>query len=603
MMPSTAKNLLHETVQFLVGLVALASLTWLCAWLDFRPISAALGFLILIVLLSLAGSFFGALALSFLALGSFAYFFSPRLVHLDYLEDIVAVVAFLLTSLIVTGLVRQLRARRDELENVLHAMPPLVLNTSLSGLAEFSNQRFRDYTGLSSEELLGWGWMNALHADDYSVERFRAALATGTPFEKEIRIRSAAGEYRWFSLRMTPLRKDPKTIVKWCGTASDVEERKRTEQALLRSEAYLAEAQRLSHTGSWAYDMASRRLVYSSEENFRLFGYEPAAALPTNAGWAARIHPDDRQAALETMRQKIGERSGYEVDYRVVRPDGTIRHIHSVAHPVFDASGDVVEVVGTHIDVTERKQAEEARLEAQNKLAHANRVATIGQLTASIAHEVNQPVGALVTNAHAALRLLRAQPPDPDHVCEALDDIIKDGRRVSDVIDRIRAMVKRKPMRREPLDLNEVITETVALTRGEMLRNRIALETQLASDLPQIRGDRVQIQQVIMNLVMNGVEAMSTVDISTRRLQIGTGADPGNIVQVTICDSGPPLAPECIERFFEAFYSTKPSGTGIGLSICRSIVEAHDGTIWATANSDKGVTFHVSLPIWREADA
>jgi PAS domain S-box-containing protein len=398
-------------------------------------------------------------------------------------------------------------------------------------------------------------------------------------------------------LRMTPLRKDPKTIVKWCGTASDVEERKRTEQALLRSEAYLAEAQRLSHTGSWAYDMASRRLVYSSEENFRLFGYEPAAGIPTNADWAARIHPDDRQAALETMRQKIGERLGYEVDYRVVHPDGTIRYIHSVAHPVFDASGDVVEVVGTHIDVTERNQAEEARLDAQNKLAHANRVATIGQLTASIAHEVNQPVGALVTNAHAALRLLRAQPPDPDHVSEALDDIIKDGRRVSDVIDRIRAMVKRKPMRREPLDINEVITETVALTHGEMLRNRIDLETQLASHLPQIRGDRVQIQQVIMNLVMNAVEAMSTADVSTRWLQIGTGADLGNnIVEVTIRDSGPPLEPECIERFFEAFYSTKSSGMGIGLSICCSIVEAHDGTISATANSDQGATLYVSLP-------
>ena len=602
MMPSTAKKLLHETVQFLVGLVALASLTWLCARLGFRPVSAALGFLILIVLLSLAGSFFGAIALSFLALGSFAHFFSPRLVHLDYLEDVVAVVAFLLTSLIVTGLVRQLRARRDELENLLHAMPSLVLNTSLGGLAEFSNQRFREYTGLSSEELLGWGWMNALHADDYSVERFCAALATGTPFEKEIRIRSAAGEYRWFLLRMTPLRKNPKTIVKWCGTASDIEEWKRTEQALLRSEAYLAEAQKLSHTGSWAYDMASRHLVYSSEENFRLFGYQPTAGTPTNAHWAARIHPEDRQAALETMRQKIGERSGYEVDYRVLHPDGTIRHIHSVAHPVFDASGDVVEVVGTHIDVTERKQAEETRLDAQNKLAHANRVATIGQLTASIAHEVNQPIGALVTNAHAALRLLKAQPPDLDQVSHALDDIIKDGRRVSDVIDRIRALVKRRPLRREPLGINEVITETVALTRGEMLKNRIALETQLANHLPQIQGDRVQIQQVIMNLVMNAVEAMSTVDVSTRQLQIGTGADPSNIVEVTIRDSGPPLEPECIERFFEAFYSTKSNGMGIGLSICRSIVEAHDGTIWAIANSDKGVTFHVALPIWREAD-
>ena len=603
MLPSTTKELLHETAQFLIGLVALASLTWLCARLGFRPVSAALGFLILIVLLSLAGSFFGALALSFLALGSFAYFFSPRLGHLDYLEDIVAVAAFLLTALIVTGLVRQLRARRDELENVLHAMPPLVLNTSLSGLADFSNQRFRDYTGLSSEELLGWGWMNTLHADDYSVERFCAALATGTPFEKEIRIRSAAGEYRWFLLRMTPLRKDPKTIVKWCGAASDVEERKRTEQALSRSEAYLAEAQRLSHTGSWAYNMASRRLVYSSEENFRLFGYEPAAGIPTNADWAARIHPEDRQAALETMRQKIGERLGYEVDYRVVHPDGTIRYIHSVAHPVFDVSGDVVEVVGTHIDVTERKRTEEARLDAQNKLAHANRVATIGQLTASIAHEVNQPIGALVTNAHAALRLLKAQPPELDQVSQALDDIIKDGRRVSDVIDRIRALVKRRPLRREPVDINEVITETVALTRGEMLKNHIALETQLASHLPQIRGDRVQIQQVIMNLMMNAVEAMSTVDEAARWLQIGTAAEPNNNVGVNIRDFGPLLQPECIERFFEAFYSTKSSGMGIGLSICRSIVEAHDGTIWATANGDEGVTFHVSLPIWREADA
>ena len=598
-MPSTAKKLLRETVQFLVGLVALASLTWLCARLGFHPVSAALGFLILIVLLSLAGSFLGALALSFLALGSFAYFFSPRPVHLDYLEDIVAVVAFLLTSLIVTALVRQLRARRDELENVLHAMPPLVLNTSPSGLADFSNQRFRDYTGLSSEELLGAGWMNALHVDDCSVERFYATLTTGTPFEKEVRIRSAAGGYRWFLLRMMPLRKDPKTIVKWCGTASDVEERKRAEQALLRSEAYLAEAQRLSHTGSWAYHMASRRLVYSSEENFRLFGYEPAAGIPTNADWAARIHPEDRQAALETMRLKIGERLGYEVDYRVVHPDGTIRYIHTVAHPVFDASGDVVEVVGTHIDVTERKQAEEARLDAQNKLAHANRVATIGQLTASIAHEVNQPVGALVTNAHAALRLLKAQPPDLDQVSQAIDDIIKDGRRVSDVIDRIRALVRRRPLWRESLDINEVITETVALTRGEILKNRIALEMRLASHLPQIQADRVQLQQVIMNLVMNAIEAMSTVDETTRWLRIGTAAEPDNKVGVNIRDSGPPLKPECIERFFEAFYSTKTSGMGIGLSICRSIVEAHDGTISAIANSDQGATFYLSLPTMR----
>jgi C4-dicarboxylate-specific signal transduction histidine kinase len=224
-------------------------------------------------------------------------------------------------------------------------------------------------------------------------------------------------------------------------------------------------------------------------------------------------------------------------------------------------------------------------------------------LTASIAHEVNQPVGAHVTNAHGALRLLKAQAPNRDQVSEALDDIIKDGRRVNDVIDRTRAMVKRRPLRREPLDINEVITETVVLTRGETLKNRIALETRLASHLPKIRGDRVQLQQVIMNVVMNAVEAMSTVGESTRWLQIGTSADLDNKVGVTIRDSGPILKPECIERFFEAFYSTKSSGMGIGLSICRSIVEAHDGTLSATANSDNGATFHLSLPTWRDADA
>lgn len=600
MLRTSSKRLLDETAHFLVGLISLVLLTALCARLGFRPVSTALVFLILIVLLSLAGSFFGAIALSFLALGSLAYFFSPRIFHLQYLEDVITVVAFLLTSLIVTSLVRQLRARRDELANVLHAMPVLIWNSSATGMADFSNQRFRDYTGLSFDALSGLGWMKALHPDDSCLEWWRSALASGDPFEREVRIRAATGEYRWFVLRMTPLRHDSGAIVRWCGAASDVEERRRAEQALRRSDAYLEEAQRLSHTGSWAYDMASRRLIYCSDENFRLFGYDPAGGLPSNADWSPRIHPEDRQAAFATMRQKIEERSGYEVDYRVVHPDGTTKYLRSVAHPVFGPSGNVVEVVGTHIDMTERKQAEEARLDAQNELAHANRVATIGQLTASIAHEVNQPVGALVTNAHAALRLLRMQPPDLDQASQALEDIIRDGRRVGEVIDRIRALVKKTPLDRQPLDMNDLIKETISLTRGEMLKSHIALETRLARDLPPVRGDRVQLQQVIMNLAMNAVEAMSAVDELSRRLQIGTSTTLDKRVNVTVRDSGPVLAPDCIKRFFDAFYSTKSSGMGIGLSICRSIVEAHDGRIWATPNSDGGATLHLALPTWSD---
>jgi PAS domain S-box-containing protein len=393
------------------------------------------------------------------------------------------------------------------------------------------------------------------------------------------------------------------TIVRWYSVATDAEGRRRIEQALRRSEAYLAEAQKLSHTGSWAYDVASRHLVYCSEENFRLFGYTPTSDLPSNAEWAAHLHPEDREMVLATMRRQLEQPSAYELDYRVLHPDGTIKYIHSVAHPVFDLSGRLIEFVGTHIDMTERKHAEQARLDAQNELAHANRVATIGQLTASIAHEVNQPIGALVTNAHAALRLLKADPPDLVQVSQALVDIIADGRRASDVIDRIRALVKKRRRESELLDINEVIMEAIALTRGEAIKSELSLEVQLARDLPPIRGDRVQLQQVITNLTMNAIETMSTADIHDRHLQISSRAEMGDQILMTVRDSGPTPNAKCLDRFFEAFYSTKSNGMGIGLSICRSIVETHGGQIWVTANADCGVTLNVLLPVLREPES
>jgi C4-dicarboxylate-specific signal transduction histidine kinase len=247
-------------------------------------------------------------------------------------------------------------------------------------------------------------------------------------------------------------------------------------------------------------------------------------------------------------------------------------------------------------DLTEQTMAAEKLRDAQIELAHVNRVATIGQLTASIAHEVNQPIGALVTNAYAASRMLRAQPPDLDEVSDALGAIIKDGRRVSDVIQRIRALVKKAPAQVDLLDINEVIVETIALARSEILRNDVSLQTQLASDLPPVPGDRVQLQQVMMNLVMNAVEAMSSLAEGTRELQICTDKDGKDSVAITVTDSGPALKPESLNRFFEAFYSTKPTGMGIGLSICRSIIEAHEGRIWATANVPRGAALHITLP-------
>jgi PAS domain S-box-containing protein len=246
-------------------------------------------------------------------------------------------------------------------------------------------------------------------------------------------------------------------------------------------------------------------------------------------------------------------------------------------------------------DITDQMLASERLREAQAELAHANRVATIGQLTASIAHEVNQPVGALVTNAHAALRLLKAQPADLERTSEALEDIIKDGRRISEVIDRTRALIKKQPTESNPLDINEVVTETLALTRGEIEKQGILLETRLAGNLPATRGDRIQLQQVIMNLVMNAIEVMSTIE-GERKLQVDTAKEQEDAILITVRDSGASVNSESLERFFETFYSTKSDGMGIGLSICRSIVEAHGGRIWATANEPHGVALHLILP-------
>ena len=499
--------------------------------------------------------------------------------------------------------------------------------------------------------------------------------------------------------------------------SAEISRRRRTEEDLRRSEAYLAEAQKITHTGSWAYDVATRRVTYSSEEHHRLFGFDPAAGMPGAGDWVRRIHPDDRETAIQTMEQTIRDRRHYELEHRVVHPDGTIKFVHTIGHPVFSPSGDLVEVVGTSTDITERKRADylrdqvSARLpdlvaiirrdyryqranptyervwripaekvigmhvgdvvgremfdrvvkpnldrcfageevsfaewfdnpggrkywlvtysplrleservdnalavardltdqmlaseklrDAQSQLAHVNRVATVGQLTASIAHEVNQPIGALVINAHAVLRMLSADPPDLNQARDALGDIVKDGRRASDVIGHIRALVKKTPAQAELIDINRVIIETLALARAEILRNGVSLATRLAKDLPPIRGDRVQLQQVIMNLVMNAVEAMSSVDGGGRELQIVTEKDQEDHISITVSDSGPLLETESLDRFFDAFYSTKASGMGIGLSICRSIIEAHEGCIWAGAKVPRGATLHVRLPASR----
>ncbi|HMJ25046.1 MAG TPA: PAS domain S-box protein, partial [Pyrinomonadaceae bacterium] len=504
----------------------------------------------------------------------------------------------------------------------------------------------------------------------------------------------------------------------------DLTERKRAEQALMRSEAYLAETQKLTHTGSWAWDARSQKVLYCSEEMFRIFGLDPREHLPTRKNFRQRVHPEDRTRVDERFARVVNERVDSFDEYRVVLPDGTVKHVNSSGHPVLDGNGELIEFIGTATDVTERKRAEEALRESEAKfrdyaetasdwlweigpdykftlltenafhsdpahrigtlcwdhaldletetekwrivwatldshkpfrdfvyctasdsgspmylkdsgkpvfdasgefrgyrgtgtdvtaiaraqqmeaslrtvqaeLAHVSRVMTLGELTASIAHEVKQPIATARNNARAALNFLSKDPPDLGEVREALDCVVADADRAGDIIDRIRDHIKKAPLRNDRFDLNVAINEVIELAKSAITENGVSVQTRLAERMKPVQGDRVQVQQVVLNLVLNAVEAMGSVDAGARELVISTEQSLTNDILVAVRDSGPGIDPESLERVFEAFYTTKSAGVGMGLSICRSIIDAHGGRLWAEANEPGGAIFQFTVP-------
>jgi len=363
---------------------------------------------------------------------------------------------------------------------------------------------------------------------------------------------------------------------------------------LRRSEALLARAQQLSQTGSFAWKVSTDEVVWS-EETFRIFHYDrmtkPAVELALQ-----RVHPEDLSFVKQTIEQASKDGTDFEQECRLLMPDGSVKHVQVSAHGVRGDSSSL-EFVGAVMDVTERKHAEDALRRAQAEVAHIARVMMMGELTASIAHEINQPLAAIVANGDACQAWLAGAAPNLDQARESVRLIVSDASRAGDIIKRIRALVKKAETETVPLNINDAIREVVALAGAEARRNRVALRTELAEDLPPVVGDRVQLQQVIINLVMNGTEAMSSVADRPRELLVRSRRDQSDRVLVAVHDVGIGIKPEDLKKIFDTFYSTKPQGMGMGLAITRSIIENHGGRLWALPNDGPGMTFQFTLPV------
>ena len=549
------------------------------------------------------------------------------------------------------------RRSERELRELIETIPAMAFAIGRDGSSEFVSRQWIEFSGMSAEKSTGEGWAATLHPDDREehIAKWRAAHASGQPFENEARHRDAQGNYRWLLVRAVPSRDDKGAIVKWYGALTDITDRKSAE-ALLAGERRLfemiatgvplkeifnelcliiqeqrpgthASALMLTREGHHLTVVAGPTLPKGWSEQMEKLPVGPCAGSCGTAAYRGTLViasdiatdplwdvPEHREAALSH-----GLRASWSNP--VLCSNGKVAGTFCIYYrePRSPTSQDLELIeLATHVArvAIERDQQEISLREAQNELAHVSRVTTVGEFAASIAHEVNQPLAGILTNANAALRWLARNSPNLAEAQQAIDRIIRDGNRAGDVISRMRALFKKAPAAKEPVDINLVIQEVLTLTQPELQKNRVSLRTQFAVDLPTAPGDKIQLQQVILNLVVNAIEAMSGVTENQRELHVSSQkiteshsesgqetieakvpSEPGSTsLLIAVRDSGPGLDPTELKHVFETFYTTKSHGMGMGLAISRSIIEAHNGRLWVTANPPRGAVFQFTLP-------
>ena len=602
-MPTINRSMMkHLARLWLIGGVTLVFVTWVCFALDFNPAAAGFVYLTVIVVLSLWDSFVSSAVFSFSAVAALNYFFIPPLFSFEvqYDSDIPLLGIFVLTSFVITGLVRRLQSstatarRQAQLLDLTH---DTVIARDSNDAITFWNRGAELLYGWSQVEAVGTishGLLKTVFPEDRKA--INDTLHRSGHWEGELLNTSKAGAKIVVASRWSLQRDAGGHPIGTLETNNDITERKRVEEALRQSQAaYLAEAQKLSLTGSFGWNADSGD-VFWSEQSFVILGYAADVA-PSMEALLARVHPDDAGSVRQTIDRASADRSGFDIEFRLSMPEGTIKQVHAVARAL-EGELNEAQFVGALMDVTAARQADSRLHQAQAQVAHVARVTSLGAITASIAHEVNQPLAAIVSHGEASLRWLNRDVPRLDEVEASIRHVITDGKRASEVVQRIRGLIRKTGPERSLLNVNDLVEEVVPLVRHEAARHRALLRLDLASQLPTIHGDPIQLQQVIVNLIINAVQAMSVVEGRVRAVTVSTRVDGSDHVVLEVADSGPGIDAAHAAQIFEAFFTTKPDGMGMGLSICRSIIEAHGGQMSARSRApEPGAVFQCILPI------